>query len=309
MAVTPLEIMMKSLSGNGASVEFKQKMPDGSLEGTSEKQMSLLNTRARMATTAQGLQNFSPEEKTEWAVEMKDYANELYKNGLFAEAMEKYVESLTASDFGSSGSLVGNIDILVVPCLCNLAACTIQLQQWSKAYKFSEQVLLLRPTCRKAHMRQGIALFQVGEHTKAIEALKRALEQDLCVTPELNDAQQVASNHMQITENDRRRIEVMISKARKCLKEQRDAHERTKAALRKEFSGSSDKNLVVFSSESQKPVASSPKPLVNIWAYIGSLIEFLANMVRTWYLQYKRDQQQQKSNKNQSGSGAKTKVS
>lgn len=38
---------------------------------------------------------------------MKDYANELYQNGMFADAMEKYLECLTASNFGAKNPFIG----------------------------------------------------------------------------------------------------------------------------------------------------------------------------------------------------------
>lgn len=44
--------------------------------------------------------------------------------GLVADAMNKYTEALTASDFSKAN---GNLDILVIPILCNLAACCIQI--------------------------------------------------------------------------------------------------------------------------------------------------------------------------------------
>ena len=66
--MNPLEMMMKELSGNGATVEFKKKRPDGTLEDTSAKQLLLLNTQARLATTAKMLHNMPQKEKTVWFV-------------------------------------------------------------------------------------------------------------------------------------------------------------------------------------------------------------------------------------------------
>ncbi len=58
-APNPLETLAKGLSFEGASVEFKQRLPDGRLEDTNEKHLSLLNTRANVATLAHALQNLS----------------------------------------------------------------------------------------------------------------------------------------------------------------------------------------------------------------------------------------------------------
>lgn len=44
--------------------------------------------------------------------------------GLITEAMAKYAEALAASDFAP---ITGNVDTLVIPVLCNLAACCIEI--------------------------------------------------------------------------------------------------------------------------------------------------------------------------------------
>ena len=43
--------------------------------------------------------------------------------GFITEAMDKYTEALAASDFSKE---TGNVSTLVIPILCNLAACCIQ---------------------------------------------------------------------------------------------------------------------------------------------------------------------------------------
>jgi tetratricopeptide (TPR) repeat protein len=49
-----------------------------------------------------------------------------------------------------------NVDTLVVPVLCNMAACCMQLKYFAKAAMFCDQALALRPLCAKALMRKGI---------------------------------------------------------------------------------------------------------------------------------------------------------
>ena len=111
-----------------------------------------LQSRSRIAVTANNLTNLSPEERTLWAIEVKDQANELFKRGLFAEAASQYLEvhdsivlllflidaffirpprqaiAATRLDDSDEG---GNVDEIVVPLLCNIAACNIQM----KVYK------------------------------------------------------------------------------------------------------------------------------------------------------------------------------
>lgn len=119
------------------------------LDATENELMSL-QSRSRIAVTANNLTNLSPEERTLWAIEVKDQANELFKRGLFAEAASQYLEvhdsivlllfliifirpprqaiAATRLDDSDEG---GNVDEIVVPLLCNIAACNIQM----KVYK------------------------------------------------------------------------------------------------------------------------------------------------------------------------------
>lgn len=83
--------------------------------------------QSRFAVTANNLQNLNSEEKLKWALEVKKEANLLFAQKRFSEAADKYFEAVAASELESE-SVSGNIDELVVPVLCNLAACSIELQ-------------------------------------------------------------------------------------------------------------------------------------------------------------------------------------
>jgi hypothetical protein len=119
-----------------------------------------------------------------WAIKTKDQGNELYRAQEFGKALEKYIECLTASNFGdfspkiekgtslkvlcggtrrdnecnapsSSQSSSDNVDAVIMPVLCNMAACCIQLKAWGKVVMFCNQALDLRQRCPKALMRKG----------------------------------------------------------------------------------------------------------------------------------------------------------
>lgn len=66
----------------------------------------------------QMLKGLSSEEKLQWALEAKDNAKKAFKEQRFEVAMNIYVESLAAAEFGSNNS--ESIDLLVVPVVCNL---------------------------------------------------------------------------------------------------------------------------------------------------------------------------------------------
>ena len=296
---SPLEVMMSQLNsqsvgpgGAPMTVQIKRRCNDGSLIDANENQLSSLNTKARVATAAQGLATLPIEERTAWAIEMKDYANELYANGMFQEAMEKYVEALAASNFGipqtieskrvevkkdllsttspsSSSNLqeplakeCGNIDSLVAPVLCNMAACCIQLNDFAKALKFSDTVLELRPRCGKALLRRGMALMQppCQEYALAIESLRAALELGYETSSECDDKQtnteddgsplgkskgiekeEEAGNKyslvLRISESDRHRIPILLDKAQLLLDAEYKRAEKLKERLVKHFGG------------------------------------------------------------------------
>jgi hypothetical protein len=169
--MNPLCGMIDGLSKNGASVQFKRRLPDGSLADADESQLRILKSKAQIASAAVALKGADMNEKSHWGIEMKDYANELYAAGEIKGAMEKYTEALAASDLGPNG----NVDTLVVPVLCNLAACCIRLEEWGKCARFCQQALEMRPRCFKANLRLGHCFLKLGEYKRSIEYLELAL--------------------------------------------------------------------------------------------------------------------------------------
>ena len=245
---TPLDVMLQQLNANcvgGMSVQVKRRCNDGSLIDASANQLSTLSTKSRVATAAQALKELPPAERTAWAIEMKDYANELYATNQTRDAMEKYVEALAASNFGAdlppllSSPAVSaaadsveadspensNIDVLVIPILCNLASCCILLQEFSKAQAFADQALALRPLCGKALMRRGIALLQHGEYAKAATSLTRALEL----------REDAPGAVLVVSEGDRQRIPILLGRTQQGLEAEQKAVARQKRSLEKYF--------------------------------------------------------------------------
>lgn len=243
MATSALEIMMKNLSeASGASVEFKKQLPNGTMVDTTEKQLSYLKTQSKIASTAQLLQKLDETDRTKWAIEMKDYANELYENKYFPEALEVYVEALTASKFVDEDICNTNVEDLIIPVLCNMAACCIQLKHWEKAAKFAEQAIKLRSNCSKALMRQGVAFFYLGEFKLSISTLKNALDNSRqannLLIEESKEKSPYFTKFVLLSENDIQRITIMISKSRNGLKIEKKGYQNQKTALQKIFSKS-----------------------------------------------------------------------
>jgi hypothetical protein len=131
MDYNPLSTMMTTMRQHGANIEIKQRLPDGSYQTAPNGTLQALGSQARLAATASALQNHTKEEKINWAIEKRIEGNNLFQQKLYSEAIERYLECLTATDFGQENEEKnqeekGNIDEVVVPVLCNLAACCIQ---------------------------------------------------------------------------------------------------------------------------------------------------------------------------------------
>ena len=129
---TPLDVVNQEFSKAGLTPQYKRRCKDGSLIDASEAELNVLKAQAHVASTAQALQHMEITEKTAWAIDSKELANELYSRGMIKEAMNKYMEALAATDFDAQ---TGNIDVLVIPVLCNLAACCIELKAYRKGEK------------------------------------------------------------------------------------------------------------------------------------------------------------------------------
>lgn len=214
----PLKTMMDTMAKHGANVELKRKMPDGTYQTASEGTMKALGAQARMSSTAQVLDTMCKEERDLWAIEMRKMANELYKEHKYDEALGRYMEAITASDLGTAADSQSNIDTVIVPLLCNMSACCVQLKDWGKVVRFCEQCLQLRPKCVKALSRRGLARVHLGEYVTAQSDILNALE----FLPEDEAV-------------ERERIKAILMKAKKGVSEQNKALEKRKASMRKAF--------------------------------------------------------------------------
>eukprot|EP01035_Chromulina_nebulosa_P006688 gene6688-9038_t len=86
---------------NGIKPEFKHQLPDGSLVDADPNHVLKIKLKAQIANTAQLLANATVDEKTQWAIELREQANQFYYNKQFDLAMECYLQCLVASDFSS----------------------------------------------------------------------------------------------------------------------------------------------------------------------------------------------------------------
>jgi tetratricopeptide (TPR) repeat protein len=232
-------VVFDEMNKHGLQVDVARKNKDGVLQSARPEELATLCTKSRVAAAAKLLQNLDATEKLQWAIDTKEEGNVLFQEQKYSEAMEKYVEALSASDFGSStdnnevtgcseavdvahGSAVGNIDILIIPVLCNLSACSIQLKLWYKAAQFADHALRLRPTCRKAALRRGIALYHITEFQEALLAFRCASEE---------------GGIMPLTEEDGKRLRHFKRLVLEGLKREKEAIQNQKLRLQEVLGG------------------------------------------------------------------------
>jgi len=225
------DVFENQMAGQGMKMEIQRKLPDGSYVPASQSQVDALKTKARMTTFADALKGMTLEEKTACALDMKSAANQLYADQEYAEAMQCYMQALTASSFGDKlGAVNGtasddvvaseppkveeldddgcaegggtdkneqqqddedeehdavldkaakdNINELVIPCLNNLCACCIALQEYGKGIQFAKHVLELQPGLPKTLLRMGRCHLEIGRYDEAIAILEPLLSND-----------------------------------------------------------------------------------------------------------------------------------
>ena len=262
-AMNSFGIVLDELKKGGVGIDVKRRRDDGVIVDARDNELASLGTKATVASTAGLLLKLSPEEKLAWAIETKIEANALFKQESFREAMGKYVECLAGSDFGDKNGNSGNVDSLVIPVLCNLAACCIQVKEWGKAVSFAEQAVLLRPQCYKAILRKGIGLMHLGEHELAMDCFNlvqsNAIHETDTIKPptdentttkeiDLNINEIPVNNtnnstqHNILSEKDWARLPHLIIQTRRGLLQHKKQMKERKEALSKAFKMNSQKD-------------------------------------------------------------------
>lgn len=273
-------IMFEGLKKGGMGVDIKRQRDDGVMVDAREHELASLGTKSTVASTAGLLKKLTPVERLEWAIETKNEANVFYKEKKFREAMGKYVECLAATDFGSKEAedasesrSGGNVEVLVIPVLCNLAACCIQVEEFSKAVAFSEQAIILRPECTKAQLRKGLGLTRIGEFELALECFAivqkiavvegRTAQGEGAAASEEGLIEDPAASLKNLSPADWDRLPALILQARRGQRQHKEQWKRQKQSLAKAFAKNSavpsEKSTIVESDDEveDKPAQST----------------------------------------------------
>ena len=224
------DIVFNEIKSNGIDCDIKKKDQYGNLVSVKTNELEALGTKSIIASTSKLLAKLETKERLAWALDTKDEANQLYKKCLFKEAMGKYVEALAAADFGDKNNISscnydtkesirindGNVDELIIPVLCNLSACCIELKEWKKAISFSEQALLLRPSCYKAFIRRGIGYLHIGDYELSLESfivVDQHIKKMMAMDTETSGS--TMSSPLELSQSDVNRLPQLMMQAKK----------------------------------------------------------------------------------------------
>ena len=300
----------------GAHVDLKKQLADGTYDHASDKDLSLLNSKTMLLSTAQTFKDMTFHDKMKAAMDLKQRGNAFFQKGDYSAAQELYLQALTAAEFdgsgtnSSSGSKDGcvdknsdsetkrdNVDELVVPVLCNMAACALKLNQYVKAARFCEEALRLRPTCMKALLRRGVSFLHLKEYDLSITSLEQAKEIILTsanttsIVEEIENArdkQDVSSqNHLsKSTAADLANIEHHLLLARHARQEERQRLKQQRENLQRAFgtntdpTPSSSSSLPPSTSTSLPSKAESSSPRNVMWQLLHRLLLWIDRFVR-----------------------------
>ncbi len=93
----------------------------------------------------------------------------------YSEAAEKFQESLFECGYGKDGVVVTEeqMEQIVIPALCNLAACNLEMKLASKAMIYCQEVLQRRPSHKRALYLQSMAQIDMGNYKSAMKYYSR----------------------------------------------------------------------------------------------------------------------------------------
>jgi tetratricopeptide (TPR) repeat protein len=247
--------LLNELKSSSSNVEFQRRLSNGNLETVNENDLNLLKSKSSIAHAAGIFSQLNDEEKLQEALRLKELSNDLFKEGKYKEALESYLPILAAANLSDERS----IDSLIIPTLCNMAACCLNLKQFSKVIQFCDQALLHRPNCLKAKIRKGKGLLHLQEYTSAISQLIEVKE-----TLERTDHIRTEQSQQSLSE-----INQLLDRATSARNREAQRYKEQKMALKKAFQSKSP----------HKSKSTLEKLQRFIWNFILSVILFVQAII------------------------------
>lgn len=192
--------------------------------------MTRASAQKRIGACAEHVKDMSRREKLEWALELKDRANEFYSVSKFEEAAKLYNDCLVAIDLEGCEEDVQEVKRkLQLPVCTNLAACMIEMGQYLPCVEVCDIALSVEPTSCKALYRRGLARYRLGDHCTARPDFEAALEavraQRAEATASSGDAAQADAEEKSLADLERR-VVIYLSHIRRFSAQERTACKR-----------------------------------------------------------------------------------
>eukprot|EP00397_Hematodinium_sp_SG-2012_P063889 GEMP01089154.1.p1 GENE.GEMP01089154.1~~GEMP01089154.1.p1 ORF type:complete len:293 (+),score=54.37 GEMP01089154.1:42-881(+) len=130
----------------------------------------------RLSGVAKALEDYTPEQKIEWAKRVKDTANELYYKREIKEATGFYVDCLVALDLLDEKTKARMREEIQLPVTTNLAACMLEQGRNLRCAELCNIALEIDPNHEVARSRKAVAHFRLGDYDDAYDDFSKALE-------------------------------------------------------------------------------------------------------------------------------------
>jgi len=201
----------KNVIGGAKPEEFQQEL------------MSRAQSQKRLGACAEHVKGMSRQDKLAWAVDLKDRANEFYAQSSFEEAARLYNDCLVALDLDGTEEEVREVQFkLQLPICTNLAACMVEMGQYSRVAEICEIALSVDPNCCKALYRRGLARYRIGDHNSARPDFEAALQG----ITKRRESGELAGDEVRSFSDLQRRIVVYLGHIRRFTAEERQACKR-----------------------------------------------------------------------------------
>mmetsp|Transcript_22813 Transcript_22813/g.53293 ORF Transcript_22813/g.53293 Transcript_22813/m.53293 type:complete len:331 (-) Transcript_22813:14-1006(-) len=180
--------------------------------------MHRASAQKRLGAVAEHVKTMTRAQKLDWALDLKSKANQEYSANRFEDAAKLYNDCLCALDFDGSEEEQKEVKVkLQLPACTNLAACMIEMGEYTRCIEICDIALSVDASSAKALYRRGLAYYRLGNYTKARPDFEKSLQSVTAERESCNSEEQLR------TLNDlTRRITVYLGHIRSFYKDEKD---------------------------------------------------------------------------------------
>ncbi|OQR81845.1 hypothetical protein THRCLA_11350 [Thraustotheca clavata] len=161
---------------HGGKVQLKRDVGNGIAMDTSEKDIAYLDTQSKIKASTEKVLQLNAEQKLEWIAARRAKANTYFHQGEYAKASDSYLEALAGLDFGKTAEERQHVERMIQnPITCNLVACMLKLEHWTKAVQMCNLVLANEPSNIKCLRQRAKAYTKLERFQDARNDLEKVL--------------------------------------------------------------------------------------------------------------------------------------